>query len=201
MIAKIHTTLIALAFSSSACVYRFTNKAMRAPPGIGAVAIEAIYDTSREVIPHEHLWSELQRAFATSGKVRVTNQKDADALIRAHIHKAAGSQSGNIIIDNKRDPTFQRGKDPPVASLFRDMTVANRYADRISVSFSVKIEVWNLKTKKIIRENVYFGGASANSFRQTSGQHQYIMFEETIDSSYKSSMRSIAEQVVNDFYL
>src|SRR5690606_35219325 len=77
------------------CAYRFTNTAMKAPMGIQTIAVEAIYDTSREIFPHEELWSALQREIARNGRLMLTSQEEADALMVVTITNARVSPQGS----------------------------------------------------------------------------------------------------------
>jgi len=190
-----------LCWLATACTYRFTNVAMRPPPGVYSVAIEAVYDTSREVIPHEYLWVELQRAFAASGKVRLTSQKYADALVRAHITDASIGSTGNVGGLGKRDPRFNRGQSPPLPSHFRDLSVAGRSADKGSINFNVRVEIWDLNNKKIIKTGNYSGGGQVRSFGATSAHGQYLVYEEALQNKFKAAAEAIAQRVVSDFLL
>ena len=198
------SALLAVLTVAGGCVYRFTNVVMKPPAGVYSVAIEAIYDTSREVIPHEYLWVELQRAFAASGKVRVTSQKNADALVRAHITSASIESSGSTEKGGGglgRDTQLKRGEDPPFPSHFRNLNVSGRFAENVAMSFSVTVEIWDLNKRKLIKSGSYSGGAATLSHRGTSQQAQFIVLEEALQNNFKVAARGIADRVVNDFLL
>src|SRR4051794_6895040 len=84
-----------LATLLSACAYRFTSEHTAPPAGVRTIAIEAIYDASREVIPRELLWESLQNAFAADGHIKLAPQSRADALLRAHIKEAGINSAGD----------------------------------------------------------------------------------------------------------
>ena len=52
--------------SIAGCAYRFTNKHIVTPEGIKTIAVEAIYDTGREVIRHELLWGKQSNSNVTA---------------------------------------------------------------------------------------------------------------------------------------
>src|SRR5690606_27855960 len=101
------TQLISFAifFLATSCASRFTNEHVVKPEGIQTIAVEAVFDTSREVLPHEAFWGSLQTAFAANGHLQVVPQSDADALVRAHVKSAAIRHIGS--------PSVQKPEDDP----------------------------------------------------------------------------------------
>src|SRR3989338_6044213 len=84
-IGKKTTLPLLLCFGSWHCTYRFSNLYLQPPKGIHTLYIESIFDSSREVVPHEILWEKIQKAFALNGKLVLTPKVEADAYLRAHI--------------------------------------------------------------------------------------------------------------------
>jgi hypothetical protein len=199
--------LLALAACVSAvlllpgCVYRFTNEHVVRPEGIRTVAVEAIYDTSREVIPHEMLWQALQDAFAVDGNLLLVSQRHADALVRAHIRDAFVGAAGDITTlgpekDSKRDDP----DDPPGPADYRPLTRAGEIREDGRLSMVVEVEVWNLRTRTMLMRKVY---PVAGTFRAayaiggtTVPSNSFLRYQESLESRMQIMSTSIAKRVV-----
>lgn len=203
---KLNILLLCLAFwGLYGCSYRFTNKAMRPPNGIKKIAIEAIYDTSWEVLPHEILWEALGRAFAKNGHLLLTSSKDADGLLRAQIVKASINPTGEVNEnkdETRRDPKVTRDNKPSYR-LFNNLMRSGRYTEKENITLWVKVELWDLKTKKMIFTKKYQGVGSfkshyANVFNINT---HYLLFEEALKNRFKTISKDISNRIVIDILL
>lgn len=179
---------------------------MKSPAGLRNLAIEAVYDTGEEVLPHHLLWGELFRSFVARGKMRITSVDDADLLVRAHIFKSE-SLPGNLRRDTVIKDKFHGNdifKTTSVQSQFKNLLRAGSWTTSQSLSMKVNIEVWNLKTHQKIFERSYDGGGGFLSFRANSSTNimsQFLQAEESRYNSFRQTSRMIAEKVVSDLLL
>ena len=188
------------------CAYRFTNKHVTKPEGINSIAVEAVYDTSREVLPHEHLWKALQDAFASDGHLRIAPQASADALVRAHIKQVAITPSGSVPPNREpdKDPDPFSGGEAPDPGDFRELSHQHpsKIRNYVSISVVVEIEVWSLRTRTLILKQSYPATDAflANYYGQPSSSpaNDHLRFEEAIESRVKSVSEQIARGVVRD---
>ena len=200
---RIQTTLIVACAVFTSCAYRLSNLNINSPSGIHSVAVEGVYDTSGEVLPHELLWSELQRAFAANGHLRLTTAKRADALIRAHISTASSVKSGERSPSDslsKNDPElFDGRKDPPAPSILRDLSTSHDFFKKETLSYSVEIEVYHLETKKLLLQRTYPVSAEILAAGRASSESlTFARFDEARTSAFQRLARAIAETVVSD---
>ncbi len=191
----------------SACSYRFTNEHVVRPEGIQSIAVEAVFDTSREVLPHEEFWGALQAAFAANGHLQVLPQGDADALVRAHIRQAdirhIGSTRPNGPVD---DPKIFDG-EPAAPKSFKPLTQAGEVRDEGMVSASVQVEVWNLRTRSLVMQRTY---ALKSKFRTvhalrsggaTTAANDYLRYEESADAKFAGLADDLSRRVVQDLLI
>lgn len=175
---------------------------MQLPPDIKTLAVESIYDTSREVIPHEILWDALQRAFAADGHVRLVAAGNADALLRAHITSANVAPSGSAKgTTPTEDPKFDKNNIPD-PDQFRILPQAGEYTQEEGVSVAMNIEVINLYTRQVIFNKNYSGSEKFHSSRGENVaqlKSQYLLYEEALNADIKRIASNIASQVVRDF--
>jgi len=193
---------------ASGCAYRFTNNYVKPPDGIRTVAIEAVYDTSREVVPHEELWGALQQAFARDGHLRVVPQKDADALVRARLKSASSYPIGDALGRKEdKEPSFPSGipqRLEDVESKLRDLAVAGRYTEKESLAISVYVEVYDLRNQSVLMSKTYDGSAEFQSHRprfRVPEENAYLTFSEVFEYKFRGISLDIAQAVVNDFLI
>lgn len=187
----------------SGCVYRFTNTAIHAPHGIKSVAVEAVYDTSREVLPHEQLWNALQRSIAENGRLRLTNQEQADALLRAQI--TAGDVNPSGTPDNDQiaaDPKLARNeiKGP---NEFRILPQAGSWTNKENLSYSILVELWDLRDHSLLFRRSYSGSDQFQSILaedRTQLGMQYLIYEESLNTKFRTIAKSISDKVVTDIF-
>lgn len=185
------------------CAYSFTNKNIRRPSGVQTVAVEAIYDTSREVLPHELLWEALQNAFAADGHLKVVPQAAADALVRAHIKQAGvahvGSETDNLPL---KDPEVFDGTRPNRPTDFKKLTQAGKFRDKGAISAVVEVEVWNLRTRSLLMKTTYSmsdGFQSLHFGNPSVGRpNDHLRFQEAEEASFKQIAQNISRGVVRD---
>lgn len=196
--------LTLMGFTIGGCVYRFTNVVMKPPEGIRSIAIEAIYDTSQEVLPHELLWEALHRAFAENGHLRLTSRDKADALLRAHLTTASiGPTGAPDEGNNQKDPEVTPWKKPDPTS-FKNLSRAGKWATLEQIVFQVDIEITDLDSRKTIFKSTYSTSGTVKSHRSIDvGQinTHFLLFEEGINSRFKELATSISKKVVSDVML
>lgn len=188
------------------CAYRFTNKHVVRPEGIETIAVEAIYDTSREVLPHELLWKSLQDAFAADGHLRLAPQSAADALVRAHLRKASVLATGSIGTprdkEAERDPSPYDRAGPPRPEEFRELAKANVIRDQARMSLVVDVEVWSLRTKtKLLAKSYPVAGNFRTvhySLPSSSLPNDHLRLAEANEAEFKSLSEGIARSLVRD---
>jgi len=189
----------------SGCAYKFSNKDLKTPEGVRTVAVEAVFDTSREVVHHEHLWSELQKAFASDGHLRVVQAGKADALVRAHLKKVVLTPSGETFINGvEKDPSvFNRG-DPSAPREFKVLTQAGKVRNKAVMSTVVDVEVWNLWTKTLIMKRTYSLADSMQALHApdiTTKGNDFLRLEESSDAVFHEISKKVANQVVRDLFI
>jgi hypothetical protein len=197
--------LLAMVLACNSCAYRFTNLHNRPPEGIKTIAIEAIYDTGSEVVPHEKLWDELQRAFAANGHIKVASSGSSDALLRAHIKESNYSKAGTPPPDNavnpanKSDPVLYQDQGRPIEpGLMPDLNRARLFYPNDRLGFSVDIEVWDLNKNLMILQRTYGGSSEILAMRNEPDGLMHIRHEESAEYAMSKMARSIAETVVSD---
>lgn len=190
----------------SGCAYKFSNKDLKTPEGIRTIAVEGIFDTSREVLHHEHLWSELQKAFASDGHLRVVTVGKADALVRAHIKTASISPSGESIPNGReKDPKSFDKEEPDAPAEFKVLTQAGKYRDKAVISTVIEIEVWNLWTRTLILKRNYGISESMQTIHAavnvTTKGNDFLRLEESSDAKFQQIAKNAASQLVRDLFI
>ena len=186
----------------SGCAYRFTNSHIGQLIGMRTIAIEAIYDTSAEVIPHEVLWEALQRAFASDGHIRVVSRREADLLLRAHVTSAALNPSNFAEQGPEKDPVVFEGGPPPKPSEYKRLSTARDYATRENVSVGLIVDVWKLDSGKKVLEKGYSGARSFDSLRANAPDpYNFIRHDEALTQKVDEIANEIAGSVVSDLLL
>lgn len=186
------------------CAYRFTNTYAAPPVGVRTIAIEAIYDTSREVLPHEILWQELQKAFAANGRLVVVSQGRADALVRAHIRSAQMIPSGDeqpVTATGSEEPQVYNTDNPasPFDPKFQPLTRgANSRNDEV-ITLSVDVEVLNLTTHQILLTRNY-PVSGAYRVQGATGdipkENFFVRSDESLGYRFAALSQDIANRVV-----
>lgn len=201
--------IMCLCMFFAGCTYRFTNDSIVKPQGVRTIAVEAVYDTSREVIPHEILWESLQLAIAADGHLRLVGQSEADALMRAHIKSAAiTADGGEQNSGAKKDPKPYADESlVPPPNEFPNLALSGRYRDSARVSYETQIEVFHLHTRELLFKQTYSGSEMFRAVHQTASrqftvpENDFLRFEEAANAKFKEISKSIARQAVRDFLL
>jgi hypothetical protein len=199
-------TILLVALPLTGCAYSFTNTHIQRPAGVQTIAVEAIYDTSREVLPHELLWDSLQNAFAADGHLKVVPQAAADALVRAHVKQATVSHVGSDY-ENKptEDPKVFDGTRPNGPRDFKILTQAGKFRDKGHLNTVVEVEVWNLRTRSLLMRrtyNVSDGFQSLHYGNPTVGKpNDPLRFTEAQEASFKIIAQNISRSVVRDLLI
>lgn len=187
------------------CTYRFTNTRLTLPKGVRTIAIEAVYDTSREVLPHEILWESLQTAFASDGHLRLTSQSQADALVRAHLKQASIVATGTEQLNGPRkEPNPYTSSTPPPLSEYPTLSQASRYKDTAHLRTVVEVEIWDLRTRNVLLRQTYALGENFRAVHQTkngeftTAANDFLRYDEAATAKFQNISRTIAQSVVRD---
>ncbi len=212
MIKKLLAPALTIALAPAAiislcsCVYRFTNLHVSVPEGIRTVAVEPIYDTSREILPHELLWDEMQRAIAAEGHLMLAPANKADAILRVRIKSARFSPTGTVIKPQIRtkDPATISPEQTTLPSYreFRTLTEAAELMPSTAVLIEVEVQLWHLETKKLLFEKSYVQSESFLSVRpSTSPRNNYLRENEAFRADFARMSRAISERVISDLLI
>lgn len=186
------------------CVYRFSNTAMRPPVGVRTIAVEAVYDVSREVIPHELLWSAVQRELARSGRLMVTNQDEADAIMLITLNKASVNPTGTPSREPiSRDPAVTETQKPAPQEFRNLKRAGNRTTDE-AVNMAINVEVHDLKTRAVLFNRSYSAGTTFKSLRSetiTPVSSAFLNYEEALQAKVKELSEQLASRIVADFLM
>lgn len=193
-----------LSLLSNSCAYRFTNVVMSAPVGIQSIAIEGVYNTSREVIPHEILWNALSEQFAKNGRLQVTSKENADAILRVRLSDASVKPSGSPSSESiYKDPVVTT-TDKRTPFEFKNLRRAGNWTTEERLSFALTVEVYNLHTKKLIFSRSYSTSGAFRSIRASTvatSNSGYLLYEEALEARMKSLSTGIASNIVTDILL
>lgn len=204
-----HLWLGVLALAS--CTYRLTNSNISPPHGIRTIAVESVFDTGGEVIPHDQFWSQLQRAFAANGHLKVVSASEADALARMHIRQTTIVKSGERVtpdrdkeasgaLKSKKDPELYAGQsDPPAPGLLRDLSRAGDVFRKDNTIVVIDVEVWDLSTRSLILQRQYATNAEVFGLRLNAPREvAFLRHDEALDAGLSKAAKQIAETVVTD---
>jgi len=189
---------------SSACAYRFTNTAMRNPLGIQTIAVEAVWDNSREVLPHEMLWSAVQREIIRNGRVTLTNQDEADALMVVNITGAKVKPAGTPALEPLSKDPPESDVDKKTPNDYRNLKQAGTWTTDESITLGVHVNVYDLKSRALLFKHDYNSGITFKSYSDpniTPEAGAFLHYEEALDSRFKAVSESLAQSIVNDFLM
>ena len=193
---KISLFCVLASLNRSSCTYRFTNVAMSPPVGINTIAIESIYNTSRDVIPHEILWQSLSEQFAKNGRLLIASKDNADAILIIQLSDArvfpSGSPSSEAIY---KDPVVT-ATDKRTPFEFKNLRRAGNWTTEETLSFSIQAKVHNLRNKKVLFNRNYSTSGRFRSIRAssvTTANAGYLMYEEALAARMKPSPIALLE--------
>ncbi len=188
---------------STACAYRFSNSSLLPPEGIRTIAIEAVYDTSRDVIPHELIWSAVQREIARTGRLVLTSHNEADALMTLWVTSSKVMPGGTPSQEPKAKDPIANGTDIPSPLEFRELRRAGSWTSDETVNFTLEVEVHDLKSRKILFKKSYTRGAGFKSLRAqtiTPVASGFMHYEEALRAQVKFLSDQLAQTMVTDFF-
>lgn len=196
-------SLIAIFLVQAGCVYRFTNLHLNTPENIRTIAVEAIYDSSKEILPHDILWHEVQRAIAADGHMIVTTPASADAILTVKIKNARFAPTGTVVKPQAitEDPPAISPDDGAIPSYksFQTLTEAVEIMPSTSMVIEVHVELWHLEKKKLLFEKQYVQSETFLSVRpSTSPRNNFLRENEAFRSDFERMSRLISESLVND---
>lgn len=182
------------------CSYRFSNsdrlQSQRSPRSL---AVEGIFDTSRQVIPKDLLWREIQEAFANTGKVPLRPAKSADMLLRVHISDAAMAPNPGKFDTGVTDPekpyagdNLQPSRLPPLSRSFDDHSM------REAVKTSFSVELWDLHSTKMVFQKNYQQSFQYRLTESKTSDRATLYSKENLDTEFTSSARLIARSIYLD---
>lgn len=188
------------------CAYRFTNLRFSPPQGVKKIAVEAIYDVSREVLPHDILWVELQREIAKTGKVVVGSAQNSEAIMRVKLAAAGLRPVDSVPIQSAT--RYPQLKDPLPATLEQleksdilDMAKATKRGSKESLAVSLEVEVWSLTTRKLLFKRQYSGSGEVESVTLDANGSGYLKYEEKIARRFQLLSKTLSRKIVSDFLL
>ena len=182
------------------CTYRFTNLTLKPTGGAQKIAVEAIFDTSRDVLPHDILWSEVQAAIIKSGKLILAPTNRADALLRLHLLTSTNEPTGTVEgIPFREDPSNIDTNMPPSTQEFSDLSRASRWAVREELNITVKAELISLKDGKILYSGIHKGAGNyltARTTAQAQLKSHFLLLEEGRQATFGRISRDISRQII-----
>ena len=194
---------IFMVFMTQSCVYRFSNSSLLPPEGIHTIAVEAVYDTSRDVIPHELIWSAVQREIARTGRLILTSHEEADALMTLWVTQSNISPSGTPNQEAKsKDPVAVDGVKPNPRE-YRELRTAGSWTIDEQVGFTLEVEVHDLKSRNILFKKSYTQAAGFKSLRAediTPVASGFLHYEEAMQAKVKKMSDQMAQTMVTDFF-
>lgn len=201
--------IIKVLFLTSAlpgCAYRFTNLRFSPPAGVKKIAVEALYDVSREVLPHDILWVELQREIAKTGKVVVGSVQNSEAIMRVKLAGAGLTPVDSVPIQSAT--RYPQLKDPLPTTLEQldkadilDMAKATKRGSKEALAIALEVEVWSLTSRKLLFKRRYAGSGEVESVTLDANGSGYLKYEEKIARRFQQLAKTLSRKIVSDFLL
>lgn len=185
------------------CSYSFTNVQLHPPLGVTSIAVGGIYDSSRRIVPHAHLWESLQREIAQSGKLVLRDAAQADVYLKTHVVEAAIVDGDERRISEKRIMPREEPSTDDLAhpELFEDLKSAQRYTVSRTLRLTVDVEFWDLRSKAKLHAKRYTTTRTSSSWNEkVPPALRFLRAEETFTYLFADVSAEIARQVVVDFY-
>ena len=201
--------LIVCIVLNQGCAYRFSHLQKLKYP-FKTIAVEAVYDTSSEVLPHEMMWEEMQKAFARDGRLLLTSPQKADALITMHLKSSQLNAAGTVVDQDRSagnesiriDRKLFNGKEPPIAQNLKKITTAGEVSDRLSLAVQVEVKIWDLSDRKVVLSRDYNLSEIYLSEDNVGDQmNEFLNHEEKFSSDFKRISQNLASRVVQDFFI
>lgn len=187
---------------NSSCAYRFTNRHVSTPGGIKSVIVEAVYDTSKEVLPHELLWTAIQKRIAKDGHLKLTSAHTADAIILAHLTQAKVGATGSITADPLTQDPSAINPETANASQFRNLKKAGESTSQERIQIGVTIKVIDLRTQKLLLTKRYTREEKFKSARAGSNPDSFFpIYDEALRHKFLIMSDSIATSLLGDLLI
>ncbi len=187
------------------CAYRFTNSdralstsnsTSNNTPG---VAVEGIFDTSRHTFAKDILWREIQRAFGSTGKVRLSSVENADVLIRIHLEEANFIPSPGKYNPNVKEPENPYIVSTVAPSSYPSLTNSfDAHSTGESVNYSFQVEAWKLGSGEQIFQKSYHHSFSYDIADRRSPHSATTISKENMEAGLTQSAQNIARRVYLD---
>lgn len=187
----------------SACSYRFTNIDAALPGGLRTIALEAIYDTSGEILPHGLLWREIQLAIARNSRFRITNRNNADMLLRLHINSASIVPSGSpeVVYKIRKDPKPYNFEEPARPTDYDSMFLPSQFLKNETLALTVAIELWSIRERKIVFSSAFSETQEYNAvFSESTAPTpiQFVRSEEASQNVFLEMSRKISSRFLGE---
>lgn len=201
-IAHVLALLFLMGTATSGCVYRFTNRHVSAPSNIKSIAVEAIYDTSKEVLPHELLWDAIQKSIARDGHLKLAAPRHADAIILTHIYQASVGATGSITAHPITQDPNVTNPETVNPSQFRDLQIAGETTSQEQINVGVEIRVIDLRTQKVLLNKRYTRNQKFKSARAGSSPNGFfLIYDEALRNKFRLMSESIASAMLDDLFI
>lgn len=186
------------------CQYRFTNLQIRAPSGIHTVAVEAVYDTSSKVEPHEHLWLGLQEGFIRDGNLILTSRDQADLYAQIHL-----AETGRIPDKLKQfeESTAKvaksyAAKNPPAISDFENFKQAPKFSAVEKWYYVVVVEIFDTRNRERLFSKRYVLSENYPTYDNLgSNGSMFAASEERFEEDLLAQASEWGRKVVRDFLM
>ena len=135
------------------CSYRLTNKSLTPPAEIKSIAIESVYNTSEQVFPWRFFES-------NSSSLKVLDDLDlplenADAILTLKLLAGDIRPTGTASIEAVSESPKSGSSNYYDPNAYPNLKKSGRWTIWENVSFTVKAEIHDLRTKKIIFSKNY----------------------------------------------
>ncbi|MDD9950661.1 MAG: hypothetical protein OXT67_03755 [Zetaproteobacteria bacterium] len=188
-----------------ACQYRFTNLQIQAPGGMHSIAVEAVYDTSNHVEPHEVLWLALQEGIIRDGNLLLVSKENADLYAQIHLQKSSHTPKKPV---NLSEDTYSEvrkkypASSPPHIASFPNLRITPKYSVEEAWAYLVTVEIYNLKEQKRIFAKQYKLAEKYTTYdpRGTLSS-MFLAQEEKFEEDLKGRASLWGRQVIRDFLM
>ena len=196
-------TFLVLAYLFWGCSYRFTNLHQRAPLNAKTIFVESIYDISKNPVPHEYLWTEIQNKIAINGILKLSSPKTADLYLRAELAKVETTPHTIEKAKDKDPDSFYEEKSgfttPYPMGAYPNMGKASSFVKSDFLNVAVNIEVFDLKGKRRIFQKTYRGSAVYSSFTgNIAMEYGFLTADENAERAFAKIAEAIAKNIVVD---
>lgn len=192
--------LLAGLLTLGGCAYRFTNSAQTLAVSKKSVAIEGIFDTTRQTLAHDILWRALQKSFAGTGKLRLLPAESADVLIRVHLNDLSLNPSAGNLNDEAIDPVNPYSGETlaPTAALPTLNSSPDSHSLSETLKFQFLVEAWDLQSgqklfAKSYKDSFSYAVAEAAHLRRAT-----LASKENIETKLAQSAETLARTVYLD---